>query len=72
MLKRFPLAGATIGFVGGVAKNPCVRKLLEELLEVPVQVPEDPQMVGAYGAALLASQHLSGVKPEALQLNAAG
>ncbi len=72
MLKRFPLAGATIGFVGGVARNPCVRKLVEELLEVPVQVPEDPQMVVAYGAALLASQQCLGVKPEDVRLNAAG
>lgn len=55
MLKRFPLAQATIGFVGGVALNPCVHKLLEEQLAAPVQVPENPQMVSAYGAALLAS-----------------
>lgn len=55
MLKRFPLLGATIGFVGGVAWNPCVRMLLEEQLKISVLVPENPQMVGAYGAALIAS-----------------
>jgi predicted CoA-substrate-specific enzyme activase len=55
MLKRFPLTDATIGFVGGVALNPCVHKLLEEQLETQVQIPGNPQMVSAYGAALLAS-----------------
>ena len=55
MLKRFPLSGAKIGFVGGVALNPCVHRLLEEELENKVMVPENPQMVGAYGAALIAS-----------------
>ena len=54
MLKRFPLAEATIAFVGGVALNSCVHKLLEEQLECRIQVPENPQMVSAYGAALLA------------------
>ena len=55
MLKRFSLSGATIAFVGGVAWNPCVCKLLEEQLKTTVLVPENPQMVGAYGAALIAS-----------------
>ena len=55
MLKRFPLSEATIGFVGGVALNPCVHKLLEEQLKTRILVPKNPQMVSAYGAALLAS-----------------
>jgi predicted CoA-substrate-specific enzyme activase len=41
-------------FAGGVAKNPCVKKLLEEKLGVKVFVPEEPQIVGALGAALYA------------------
>lgn len=56
MLKRFSLSGATIAFVGGVARNPCVHSLLEEQLDATVLVPEDPQMVAAYGAALIASE----------------
>lgn len=56
MLKRFQLSKATVGFVGGVALNPCVHWLLEEMLCAPVQVPDNPQMVGAYGAALMASE----------------
>jgi predicted CoA-substrate-specific enzyme activase len=41
-------------FVGGVARNHCMKHLLEETLGMPVSVPADPQMVGAYGCALFA------------------
>lgn len=41
-------------FAGGVALNPCMRELLEERLGLPVLVPPEPQLVGAYGAALSA------------------
>jgi ribulose kinase len=44
-------------FAGGVAKNPCLKYLLEDALRHEVRVPEDPQMVGAYGAAMLARDH---------------
>ena len=39
-------------FAGGVAHNPCVRALLEEYLGMPVIVPDQPDLVGALGAAL--------------------
>jgi predicted CoA-substrate-specific enzyme activase len=39
-------------FAGGVAHNPCVRALLEEQLGTAVIVPEQPDLVGALGAAL--------------------
>jgi (R)-2-hydroxyacyl-CoA dehydratese activating ATPase len=39
---------------GGVAKNLGVVALMEERLGVKIQVPPEPQIVGAYGAALLA------------------
>lgn len=45
-----------IVFTGGVANNPCMRDLLSEKLGRKVLVPKDPQMVGAFGAALLASE----------------
>jgi predicted CoA-substrate-specific enzyme activase len=51
MLKRVGLS-APLVFAGGVAHNPCVVRLLEELLGQPVIVPDDPDMVGALGAAL--------------------
>ncbi len=47
-------------FAGGVAHNPCLRILLEQELGVPVMVPESPQIVGAFGAALFAEQQLKG------------
>ncbi len=42
-----------IVFAGGVAKNPCLKYLLGDALGCEVKVPEDPQMVGAYGAAIM-------------------
>lgn len=55
MLKRVTI-GDPILFAGGVARNPCMRRLLEQSLGREVMVPEDPQMVGALGAAILAAQ----------------
>jgi len=43
-----------IVFAGGVARNPCLKHLLDEALVHEIKVPKDPQMVGAYGAALIA------------------
>jgi activator of 2-hydroxyglutaryl-CoA dehydratase len=39
-------------FAGGVAHNPCLQTLFAEALNVPLSVPDDPQTVGALGAAL--------------------
>jgi predicted CoA-substrate-specific enzyme activase len=55
MINRVSSAGDIV-FTGGVAKNPCMRKLLSETLGRTVRVPEDPQLVGAFGAALLAME----------------
>lgn len=41
---------------GGVARNPAVVALLGELSGQDVRVPELPQLMGAYGAALLAAR----------------
>jgi predicted CoA-substrate-specific enzyme activase len=43
-----------VAFAGGVAKNVGVVRALEEVLGEGVIVPEEPQIVGALGAALLA------------------
>jgi predicted CoA-substrate-specific enzyme activase len=43
-------------FAGGVARNPCIHKLLEKSLDRKIIVPENPQMVGALGAAMLAAE----------------
>lgn len=55
MLKRVSVKEPII-FAGGVARNPCMRRLLEEALEKDILVPENPQIIGAYGAALLAGK----------------
>ncbi|TVQ99810.1 MAG: 3-hydroxyacyl-ACP dehydratase [Desulfovibrionales bacterium] len=39
-------------FAGGVARNPCVVKLLKERIGERIIVPEQPDMVGALGAAM--------------------
>lgn len=43
-------------FAGGVAYNPCLQQLFAETLGVPLTVPDDPQIVGALGAALHAER----------------
>lgn len=59
MIKRVSAEGALV-FTGGVARNPCMRNLLEEKLGREILVGADPQMTGALGAAILAMQnHLS-------------
>jgi predicted CoA-substrate-specific enzyme activase len=55
MLKRVSVEDPVV-FAGGVANNPCMRHLLEQAIGKPVTVPENPQMVGALGAALLAGE----------------
>nr|MBC8228822.1 3-hydroxyacyl-ACP dehydratase [bacterium] len=42
-------------FAGGVAKNPCITRLLSQKLRQELTVPDEPQIVGALGAAIIAS-----------------
>jgi len=53
LLKRVSTAPDFV-FAGGVAKNPCIKRLLGDALGYEVKVPEDPQIAGAYGAAIIA------------------
>jgi len=53
MVRRVGLQPRLV-FAGGVAQNPCMQMLLAEELGVPVTVPENPQTVGALGAAIYA------------------
>ena len=59
MLRRVSSDGPVV-FSGGVAKNRCMQRLLEDTLQQPVMTAEDPQMTGALGAALLAGREGSG------------
>ena len=51
LLKRVGVEKEVV-FAGGVARNPCLKALLEERLGYPLLVPDNPQIVGALGAAL--------------------
>lgn len=54
MLRRVSLE-RPIAFIGGGARNPGLVRCLEESLGCDLCVPEDPQMVVALGAALVAA-----------------
>ncbi|MFC1970168.1 acyl-CoA dehydratase activase [Chloroflexota bacterium] len=61
---RVAVMGKTVGFkrdvvfTGGVAKNVGVKNALEEEIKMEIVVPEEPQTMGALGAALLAKAEL--------------
>lgn len=55
MLHRIGYTNSIV-FSGGVAKNPCIVKLLEERLCIKIFVPPLPDIVGAIGAALYAEE----------------
>jgi predicted CoA-substrate-specific enzyme activase len=55
MLRRVGVTSPVL-FAGGVAHNPCVKVLLAESLQEPILIPDDPDMVGALGAALYGLQ----------------
>jgi len=55
MINRVSSDGDIV-FTGGVAYNPCMQSLLAENLGRKILVPEDPQAIGALGAALLANE----------------
>ena len=48
-------SGRPLVFCGGVAANPCLRRLLEDALQHEIRLAPDPQMTGALGAALHAA-----------------
>jgi predicted CoA-substrate-specific enzyme activase len=52
MVHRLGLREGVI-FAGGVARNRCLGRLLSDRLGVTITVPNEPQTVGALGAALL-------------------
>ena len=64
LARRVAIMGAPVGFkkdvvfTGGVAKNVGIKKALEDELGLEILIPEEPQIVGALGAALLAQGEL--------------
>jgi predicted CoA-substrate-specific enzyme activase len=47
-----------VALTGGVALNPAVKELLEKALKVEIFIPNNPQLNGAKGAALLAKKYV--------------
>ena len=58
MYKRLSVTpGLPVYLVGGGALNGAIRELLERKLETVVKVPENPQVVVALGAAIIAGEN---------------
>ncbi len=58
MLRRVTTTGPIV-FSGGVALNPCIVELVRRVMADEVLIPEDPEMIGALGAALYGLTHTS-------------
>ena len=62
---RIAIMGRTVGYkkvivlTGGGAKNVGIKKFLEDEIKMEIMIPEEPQIMGALGAALLAKAELS-------------
>lgn len=41
-------------FAGGVARNPCMRRMVGMMMKTDILIPEKPEFTGALGASLLA------------------
>jgi predicted CoA-substrate-specific enzyme activase len=57
MAKRLPIE-KEITFTGGVAKNVGMIQALRNRFKAPINLPDEPQIVGALGAALIARNSL--------------
>uniref|UniRef100_B8J4J9 CoA-substrate-specific enzyme activase n=1 Tax=Desulfovibrio desulfuricans (strain ATCC 27774 / DSM 6949 / MB) TaxID=525146 RepID=B8J4J9_DESDA len=57
LARRISFTGQCV-FTGGMATSPAFCDFLSRELEIPVRVPDEPQLVGALGAALLAAHQL--------------
>jgi predicted CoA-substrate-specific enzyme activase len=56
MYKRLNSSSSCVYLVGGGALNTCIGNLLQRELRVRVHVPENPRIIVALGAAIIASQ----------------
>jgi predicted CoA-substrate-specific enzyme activase len=64
MAHRIAIMGQSVGFreevvfTGGVAKNTGMKRALEDEIGLQILLPEEPQIMGALGAAMLAKAEL--------------
>ncbi len=76
--RRVVIMGKSVGykddvvFTGGVAKNSGVVKFMAELLETKIVLPDEPQLMGALGAALFADVDIGIAHGEGKKVRAAG
>jgi len=57
-----------IAITGGIAKNIGVVKQLEEMMDMEfVELPADPQLIGAIGAAVFAADQLTSTRSQNLE-----
>jgi predicted CoA-substrate-specific enzyme activase len=61
MLGRLPELSPLV-FAGGVALNQCIRQLLCTYRDIELLVPSDPQIIGAFGAAICGSGERGAVR----------
>ena len=57
----------TVVMTGGVAKNKAVVRLLSEDIGHPIAVPDEPQIVGALGAAVIAREGNEGQRAKRME-----
>ncbi len=68
MAHRIAIMGQAVGFrqevvfTGGVAKNVGMKQALEDEIGLEISVPDEPQITGALGAAILAGAELAKVR----------
>jgi predicted CoA-substrate-specific enzyme activase len=64
MVSQVKMKEGNVVLTGGVAKNIGVAKALEEKIGFPLRIPEQPQLTGALGAALIAIDNLLAKKEQ--------
>ena len=58
-----------VALTGGVAKNQCINKVLSKYLDEEIYKPEEPQIVGALGAAVFAMEYfMNGIVKEKIRI----
>lgn len=55
LANRFEMNGHSIA-AGGLARNPGILSCLEQMMNRKLTVPDNPQIVSALGAAIIASE----------------
>ncbi len=56
LVRKLPIAGE-ITLSGGVSYNSAIQNIIQERLGQPIHIPENPQIIGALGAAFLAKKY---------------